>query len=84
MLQKSAYKRVIRNHGLAKYDQLIRGLQSVDRGINVSSMNNITGVFSNVTEIFYSCVTRCIPANTVTIRPDDKPFMNNDIRLTMR
>lgn len=83
MLQKSAYKRVIRNHGLAKYDQLIRDLQSVDRSTNVSSMNNINAVFSNFTKIFYSCVTRAIPAKTVTICPDDKAFMNNDIRLTM-
>ena len=39
---------------------------------------------SNFLKIFDDTVNKCIPIKTITVRPNDKPFMNNKIRNKIR
>jgi len=41
-------------------------------------------VYSYFTNKLEECISRNIQTKTITVRPNDKPFMNNEIRLQMR
>ena len=46
--------------------------------------NTVNENYSNFLSILNEVCDRNIPTKTVVIRPDDKPFMNNNIRKLMR
>jgi hypothetical protein len=50
----------------------------------VFQSDNINEMYSNFTNILDNHIDLHVPQKTVTIRPKDKPFMNNTIRRCMR
>ena len=69
---------------MADYEAINSELNLVDWDEMLLSNANINEIYSNFTSIIEEISKKHIPTKTVTIRPSDKPFMNNEIRLKMR
>jgi hypothetical protein len=50
----------------------------------VFNSDNINDVYSNFLKMLDDTVNKCIPTKTITVRPNDKLFMNNKIRNKIR
>ncbi|CAG2188607.1 HSPA1s [Mytilus edulis] len=76
--------RQIRDFKRADYEGLKNQLNDTDWDDVVFNSNNINDVYMNFVKTFESTVNRYIPTKTITVRPNDKPFMNNLIRNKIR
>ena len=75
---------MIRNYNLANFDTNNNDLLSTDWDSEVFNSDNVNDVYSYFTNKLEECISRNIQTKTITVRPNDKPFMNNEIRLKMR
>ena len=81
--KRTAYKRTIRNYNAANYEEINNDLSSLDWE-PVFTEPNINDVYLKFLDNIENCVNCHIPTKTVIIRPNDKPFINNGIRLKIR
>ncbi|CAG2257732.1 unnamed protein product [Mytilus edulis] len=82
--KQHSFKRQIRDFKRADYEGLKNQLNDTDWDDVVFNSNNINDVYMNFVKTFESTVNRYIPTKTITVRPNDKPFMNNLIRNKIR
>ncbi|CAG2220486.1 unnamed protein product [Mytilus edulis] len=82
--KQHSFKRQIRDFKRADYEGLKNQLNDTDWDDVVFNSNNINDVYMNFVRTFESTVNRYIPTKTITVRPNDKPFMNNLIRNKIR
>ena len=79
-----AYKRTIRNYNYANYADISNDINITDWDSTVFNSENINEVYDNFLQTYNNIIDKHIPKKVITIRPRDKPFMNNNIRLKMR
>lgn len=75
-----SYKRTIRNSNASKYEALNNDSSSFDWKNGVFNESSISDVYSKFLNSIEICINRHVLTKAVTIRPNDKPFMNNEIR----
>ncbi|KAK6171783.1 hypothetical protein SNE40_018213 [Patella caerulea] len=78
------YKRTVRNYKLADYEGLNNELMTVDWSQNVFKNDDINKIYESFLDVLNKTLIQYIPTKVVTIRPNDKPFMNNAIRIKIR
>ena len=76
----------IRNYNAADIEWLADELNITNWDDLVFNSDNINDVYSNFLKILDDDVRKYIhvPTKTITVRPNDKPFMNNTIRNKIR
>lgn len=81
--KQQAFKRFIWKYEEANIGQIENELENMDWSFiqNLDDINHINDLFT--TKIMEIC-NKSIPCTTATIRPNDKPWMNNQIRKLMR
>ena len=80
----SAYKRKIWNYKGADFKLLNKLIHECDWEHIIENTETIENATLNFTEKFMSFIHLCIPENTVTIRPNDKPWMDSLLKKTIR
>ena len=79
-----SFKRTIRKYDSANYVGFVRDLNEIDWNDTFNTCDNINDMYSKFLDIYSSHVDKHIPTKTITVRPADKPFMNNTIRRKIR
>ncbi|CAG2207864.1 unnamed protein product [Mytilus edulis] len=82
--KQHSFKTQIRDFKRADYEGLKNQLNDTDWDDVVFNSNNINDVYMNFVKTFERTVNRYIPTKTMTVRLNDKPFMNNLIRNKIR
>ena len=82
--KQHSFKRKIRNYDAADIEGLADQLNITNWDNIVFNSDNINDVYSNFLKILDDTVNKFIPTKTITVRPNDKPFMNNKIRNKIR
>ena len=82
--KQHSYKRTIRKYDNANYEGFVSDLDNINWEENFNSCGNINNIYSKFLNIYSDNVNKHIPTKIVTIRPADKPFMNNSIRRKIR
>ena len=82
--KQHSFKRQIRNYNAADIEGLADELNITNWDDLVFNSDNINDVYSNFLKILDDAVKKYIPTKTITVRPNDKPFMNNKIRNKIR
>ena len=82
--KQHSFKRQIRNYNAADIEGLADRLNITNWDNLVFNSDNINDVYYNVLKILDDTVNKFIPTKTITVRPNDKPFMNNKIRNKIR
>ncbi len=78
----TAYTRKVWNYKKADYVKLNKLISEYDW--SVLNTRNIDDAVTLFTNIFIELIKQCIPSSEVTIRPDDKPWYNSEIRHTSK
>ena len=79
-----SFKREIRKYDAADIEGLADQLNITNWDNIVFNSDNINDVYSNFLKMLDDTVNKCIPTKTITVRPNDKLFMNNKIRNKIR
>ena len=79
----NAYKRTIWYYDRGDYDLLRSHISNTDWNELIAN-NNIDTIVKTLTQTIYDSVQIAIPSKTVTIRPNDAPWMHNKIRTLIR
>ena len=79
-----SYKRTIRKYDSADYAGFVSDIKNIDWNNTFNSCDNINDMYSKFLDIYSFHVNKHIPTKTITVRPTDKPFMNNTIRRKIR
>ena len=82
--KQHSFKRQIRNYNAADIEGLADELNITNWDDLVFDSDNINDVYSNFLKILDDAVKKYIPTKTITVRPNDKPLMNNKIRNKIR
>jgi hypothetical protein len=82
--KQHSFKRQIRNYNTADIEGLADELNITNWDDIVFNSDNINDVYSNFPKILDDAVKKYLPTKTITVRPNDKPFMNNKIRNKIR
>jgi hypothetical protein len=82
--KQHSIKRKIRNYNAADIEGLADQLNITNWDNLVFNSDNINDVYSNFLIILDDTVNKFIPTKTITVLPNDKPFMNNKIRNKIR
>ena len=79
---KSPYTRTVWSYNLADFNALNTTIRNFDWSCLLhGSVHEASNLFN---DIFLEMVKTCIPSKKVTVRPDDKPWYNSEIRRTSR
>ena len=79
---KSPYTRTVWLYNLADFNALNTTIHNFDWSCLLhGSVHEASYLFN---DIFLEMVKTCIPSKKVTVRPDDKPWYNSEIRRTSR
>ena len=82
--KQHSFKRQIRNYNAADIEGLADELNITIWDDLVFNSDNINDVYSNFLKILDDAVKKYIPTKTITVQPNDKPFINNKIRNKIR
>ena len=79
---KSPYTRTVWSYNQADFNALNTTIRNFDWSCLLhGSVHEASNLFN---DIFLEMVKTCIPSKKVTVRPDDKPWYNSEIRRTSR
>lgn len=79
---QSPFKRTVWMYKQADFNALNMKIRNFDWScLSEGSVHEATYLFNN---IFMEMIKSCIPSKAVTVRPDDKPWYNSEIRTTSR
>ena len=79
-----SYKRKIWAYKNADFTKLNYLIENCDWTKSINEAKSINLATENFTSEFLSCVRECIPEQTITIRPRDKPWFDSVLRKTIR
>ena len=79
-----AYKRTVWNFNSVDENLLTHSLLSFNWDALFVDVSDMDSLYDNWLSVFLSIVKSFIPSREITIRPSDKPWMNNIIRRSMR
>lgn len=82
-ISQSSFKRRVWLYDRADYSRFRENLHSIDWN-SILSSDNIDKVTNSISETILATASDSIPNKTVTIRPGDIPWMNNNIRKLIR
>ncbi len=78
----TSYTRTVWNYKRADFDKLNELILNTDWSVvNIPNLDEATILF---TDTFIDLAKQCIPCSEVTIRPNDKPWYNSEIRHTSK
>ncbi len=78
----TSYTRTVWNYKRADFDKLNELILNADWSVlNIPNIDEATILF---TDTFIDLAKQCIPCSEVTIRPNDKPWYNSEIRHTSK
>ena len=78
-----AYKRHVWNYKRGDYDKF-RALLNNEHWESVLSKASVNEMCTEFTEVFSLIASECVPNYVCTIRPRDKPWINNTVRKSIR
>ncbi|XP_062604444.1 uncharacterized protein LOC134266236 [Saccostrea cucullata] len=81
---KRSYKRKVWAYKRADFVKLNSLIENCDWNKNINEAQTVDIATENFTSEYLACVRECIPEQTVTIRPRDKPWFDSLLRKTMR
>jgi hypothetical protein len=82
--KQHSFQRQIRNYNAVDIEGLADELNITNWDDLVFNSDNINDVYSNFLKLLDDAVKKYLPTKTITVRPNDKPFMNNTIRNKIR
>ncbi|PJE77769.1 hypothetical protein CI610_03302 [invertebrate metagenome] len=83
LFKQASYKKPLLKYDEADFDSINNALLNID-WLNISSNQDSNTFNSFILDSITEQVNTFIPSKVITIRPNDKPWMNNIIRLKMR
>ncbi|MCG7883228.1 MAG: hypothetical protein JAY96_16735 [Candidatus Thiodiazotropha endolucinida] len=79
---EKSYERLVWNYKKANFDRLKQLILNHDwLCLNEGTVHE---AFANFTNIFLNFVKNCIPSKFITVRPNDKPWFDSEIRHHLR
>ena len=81
---KSAYKREIWDYRRGDFEKFNEDINTADWNLLLSEPNDVNEACEIFTNTYLNMATNNIPTRVVTIRPNDKPWFNSDLRREMR
>lgn len=83
-LREKSYTKTIWDFKNADYQSIRNQLDLFDWNNKISDINNTNIINEIINEKITTCMINSIPQKTIRVRPKDKPWMNNRIRLGIR
>lgn len=83
-LREKSYTKTIWDFKNADYQSIRNQLDLFDWNNKISDINNTNIINEIINEKITTCMINSIPQKTIRVRPKDKPWMNNRVRLGIR
>ena len=80
IFKQHSYHKKIFNYDNADYDKMNRSILNVDWDTHINTYN-INDFNTLLCDTINNLIDECVPSKQITIRPNDKKWMNNKIRL---